>query len=80
MAPPSLFICHAISYKSVPTIAVSYLTRTDEDGIRPEGRAGMRVLRIERYARCIEECHTLDELRALLRVIAAAGLSEQEFS
>jgi hypothetical protein len=40
----------------------------------------MRVLRIERYARCIEECHTLDELRALLRVIAAAGLSEQEFS
>ena len=36
--------------------------------------------RRDRYASCIEECQSLEELRDLLRVIASAGLSEQEFS
>jgi hypothetical protein len=40
----------------------------------------MQILRRERYASSIEECRTLDDLRDLLRVIASAGLSEQEFS
>jgi hypothetical protein len=56
------------------------LAEKDADGIRSEGRVGMRILQTERYARSIGECLTLDELRELLHVIAAAGLSEREFS
>lgn len=40
----------------------------------------MLSVRLDRYAQSIEECTTLDELRELLRTIASAGLSEQDFS